>query len=317
MTYEHADTVLLGALAIDYLTLVTPEITRATQMFQLLTYGLEERYTGDPHSATNVNTSCGPYRIATIPRQKPANGRVLNVHGLTAHYKAEQIGELIPPGHISRIDLQVTVPLETEVDMAGIYHVLSNPNKYPWKQTGKPPIAQYFQNTEGGETIYIGKRTSDLLTRIYRKRVEGQDCLRWELEIKGRLARGLQEQNILSDPHVRATFARAVLAGYPDAVQASLEMFAERIDEPTGEVSRKRAEADDDATLLWFRRTVVPALKKAMRGKLREEVLELLREEDYYLTSYQEYDKFVKERDKKARQVERKYKNLYERARTR
>jgi hypothetical protein len=94
-------------------------------------------------------------------------------------------------------------------------------------------------------------------------------------------------------------------------------MFAEHIDQPTGEVSRKRAEADDDATLLWFRRTVVPALKKAMRGKLREEVLELLREEDYYLTSYQEYDKFVKERDKKARQVERKYKNLYEGARTR
>lgn len=317
MTHADKDEVMVGTLAIDYLTVVTPEISRAVQMFDILTYGLDESILGDHKGAGSHNASCGPYRIGTIPRQKPVNGRVLNIHGATAQYKAMQLGELIPPGHLSRIDLQVTVPLETDVDMAKIYHILSNPNIFPWKQTGKAPMAQYFQNTEGGETVYIGKRTSDLMTRIYRKRIEGQDCLRWELEIKGRLARGLQEQNILSDAHARATFARAVLAGYPDAIQHSLQMFAERIDEPTGEISRKRASTDDDATLLWFKRTVVPALKKAMRGKLREEVLELLREEDYYLTSYQDYDKFMKEQDRKARETERKFKSLYERTTTR
>jgi DNA relaxase NicK len=227
------------------------------------------------------------------------------------------LAEMMPPGHLSRIDLQVTVPLETEVDLSSIYRVLSDPNKFPWKQTGIAPLVQYFQNTEGGETVYIGKRTSDLLTRIYRKRIEGTDCLRWELEIKGRLARGLQEQNVLADQHVRATFARAVLAGYPDAVQNSLQMFADHIDEPTGEVCRKRAEATDEATLMWFRRTVVPALKRAMSGKLRNDVLDLLREENYYLASYAEYDRMVKERERRERQKERMYKDLQENGRTR
>jgi hypothetical protein len=310
MTYAGQDEVILGTLAIDYLTLVTPDIARATRQFKLMTYGLEENVIGDYNDPRYVNARCGPYRIGTIPRQKASNGRVLNVHGATANYKALALAEMIPPGHLSRIDLQVTVPLDTEVDLGSIYRVLSDPDKFPWKQTGIAPLVQYFQNTEGGETVYIGKRTSDLLTRIYRKRIEGIDCLRWELEIKGRLARGLQEQNVLADKHVRATFARAVLAGYPDAVQTSLQMFADHIDQPTGEVCRKRAEATDEATLMWFRRTVVPALKKAMSGKLRNEVLDLLREENYYLASYAEYDRMLKERERRERQKERMYKDL-------
>jgi hypothetical protein len=155
------------------------------------------------------------------------------------------------------------------------------------------------------------------MTRIYRKTVEGIECLRWELEIKGRLARGLQEQDVLGDPHVRATFARAVLAGYPDALQHSLAMFADHIEQPTGELVRRRAEAEDAATLAWFRNTVVPALKKAMRGRLREDVVQLLREQNWALTKADELDRIELRRKRDEAAAERMYKNSQERTTTR
>jgi hypothetical protein len=46
-------------------------------------------------------------------------------------------------------------------------------------------------------------------------------------------------------------------------------------------------------------------------------VLDLLREENYYLASYAEYDRMVKERERRERQKERMYKDLQENGRTR
>lgn len=308
---------MIGSLAIDYLNVVTPSIQAAEHVFKAVTYGVPEPIIGNMHSIDYVSAKCGPFKLSTIPRQKGQNGRMVSVHGAPAHYHAGHLGGLLDKGHISRIDLQVTVPLDTPIDLAAIFQILSNPNKFPWKQSGKPPYCQFFTNTDGGETLYIGKRTSDLMTRIYRKTIEGIECLRWELEIKGRLARGLQEQDVLGDPHVRATFARAVLAGYPDAIQNSLAMFSERIEEPTGELVRRRAEADDEATLAWFRGTVIPALKRAMTGRLREEVVLLLREQNWSLTNADELDRIELRRKRDEAAAERMYKKTQERTTTR
>jgi hypothetical protein len=308
---------MLGTLAIDYLNVVTPSIQAAEHVFKAISYGVPEPIIGNMSSIDYVSARCGPFRLSTIPRQKGQNGRMVSAHGAPAHYHAGHLGGLLDQGHISRIDLQVTVPLDGPIDLAAIFEILSNPNKYPWKQSGKPPYCQFFTNTDGGETLYIGKRTSDLMTRIYRKTVEGIECLRWELEIKGRLARGLQEQDVLGDPHVRATFARAVLAGYPDALQHSLAMFADHIEQPTGELVRRRAEAEDAATLAWFRNTVVPALKKAMRGRLREDVVQLLREQNWALTKADELDRIELRRKRDEAAAERMYKNSQERTTTR
>lgn len=281
--------ITLGQLTIDYLTMVCPQIGAAIQMFRMLTYGWELPWVGDPHSPTSPYSTCGPFRIAPIPRQKTSNGRVINISGQAAHDYAGTLAELSPPGHISRIDLQVTLPLNEEIDMLGLYKILSTPEQFPWKQQGAAPYVQLIRNNEGGETIYIGKRTSDLMTRIYRKTVLGVECLRWEIELKGRLARGLTEQGGLTDPHVRATMARAVIAGYPDTAQLVLAGFDRCLDETDAEPRRYRSEATEDATLLWWSRTVIPALKKAMRGRYREEVLGLIRETGYELTNSQEY----------------------------
>jgi hypothetical protein len=80
---------------------------------------------------------------------------------------------------------------------------------------------------------------------------------------------------------------------------------------------RHRSESSDEATLLWFRRTVIPALKRAMKGKLREEVLDLLAENDWYLTNTEEWRRLEEARRKLERQTERKFRDLHEGTRTR
>jgi hypothetical protein len=61
----------------------------------------------------------------------------------------------------------------------------------------------------------------------------------------------------------------------------------------------------------------VPALKRAMKGKLREEVLDLLAENDWYLTNTEEWRRLESARKRQEAQQERKYKELRERIRTR
>jgi hypothetical protein len=280
---------LLGKLAIDYVTLVHPKVSEAVQLYRMLTYGLEQPWRGDPHSRTSPYSDCGPFRIGPIPRQKAAKGRIVSVHGAAAHDNAHILQEVIPPAHVSRIDLQVTIPLDWDCDMEGMYHILSNPDQFPWQQQGKTPYVQLIRNNEGGETLYIGKRTSDLLTRIYRKRVIGVECLRWELELKGRLARGLVERGGLTDHDARVTVARAVLAGYPVAMQHALDGFSAMLSGGDERAKRFRAEQGEDGTLAWWANTVVPALRKAMKGRLRDDIMGLLRAEGYELTNHGDY----------------------------
>lgn len=289
MTKAYTGDALLGQLAIDYVTLVCPQIGAALQMYRLLTYGLDEGWSGDPYNLTSPYSNCGPYHIGPIPRQKQNKGRILSAAGAAAHDQAGTLAEMIPPSHVSRIDLQVTIPLNFEVEMDGMYYILTNPDQFPWKQTGKTPYVQLIRNNQGGETLYIGKRTSDLMTRIYRKTVLGVDCLRWELELKGRLARGLAEQGGLTDHHARATLARAVLAGYPTAMQHALDGFAAVLDGGAENPKRFRPEVGEDTTLAWWANTVIPALKKAMKGKLRPEIMGLLRAEGYELANSGDY----------------------------
>jgi hypothetical protein len=54
-----------------------------------------------------------------------------------------------------------------------------------------------------------------------------------------------------------------------------------------------------------------------MKGKLREEVLDLLAENDWYLTSTEEWRRLEEARRKLERQKERKFRDLQERTTTR
>jgi hypothetical protein len=289
------DTHIIDTLATDYIGIHSPSHGIIQRIFAEISRKLPDLTSGDPNKPEDSYAACGPLFMSKIYRQPARNGLALSISGSAAARYTDIIAEYDDVVKLSRIDLQVTISESKAPDIEDLYSILSNPQQFPWRQTGKTPECTLINNTRGGKTLYIGKRTGQLMTRIYIKPIDGVKTVRWELEIKSRMARALQEQGILWDRNVAATTARAVIAGYPDGVQQLLAPFAECIEQGTGEVYRQPKLGRDEATLEWFAGTVVPALKKACAGKLREEVLGVFEAYGFDIRHINEYNR-IRER---------------------
>jgi hypothetical protein len=184
---------------------------------------------------------------------------MLQVPGMLAEQAALLLDDVRGVLHVSRFDLQVTIPIEGAPHPKDLYSVLSKPEEYPWQQPGRPPRVTLLTNSEGGETIYIGSRTSDIMQRIYIKHMEGRHYVRYE--------------GILLDKDVQATFARSVLAGMPGEAQQLTMPFRSKIGQGQGTLVRSGYKASEEATMQWYATTVIPSLKRAMEGRFRDEVI--------------------------------------------
>jgi hypothetical protein len=269
----------VNMLELDYLTLTSRDMGELTRLFLALTDARRwatRAYTSDPRERA---WSCEGMTLQKMPRQPKSAGAMLQVPGRLAIRAANMRDAQSDTTRVSRFDLQVTVPIEDVAPMADLYSILSKPDEYPWQQPGKPPRVTMLQNSDGGETIYIGARTSDLMQRIYIKHLDGRHYVRYEIEVKGRLARHLDEQGVLTDKDTQATLARSVLAGLPQEARQLTMAFSRDIEGGDGTLVRSGFKASEDATLEWYATTVIPSLKRAMQGKLRDEVVALFRAE--------------------------------------
>lgn len=105
--------------------------------------------------------------------------------------------------NVSRIDLQVTChdsAQQAERAHLGYYSVLSAP-----RRKGRPPSASLRLNSTGGQTLYVGSRSSDRVGRLYDKGVENKTAppgayWRFEVEYKrdeaARLAQAAIERQL-------------------------------------------------------------------------------------------------------------------------
>jgi hypothetical protein len=276
MTGTLMDNTLVETLCLDYITLVSERLATIQWLFRKVTDALEEPFRGNIGAMGRSYVSVGGIMAGPAPRSKAETKWVIQVPGLsaeTAAYHAPATDEVV---HCSRFDLQCTIPVNDAPDIHSLYRILSQPEVYPWNQRGKTPVVTHITNTQGGETLYIGKRSSDMMQRFYLKTIEGFPYLRWEMEVKGRLARSLAREGILHDRDMRATLARSVIAGMPDKIQHYMEPFYELLPQGTGELKRSGYEASDEATLRWLRETAIPALKRAMQGRYQDEVIAAL-----------------------------------------
>lgn len=273
MTGTMMDYTLTETLCLDYVTIVSENLASIQWIFRKVTDALEEPFRGNIGAMGRSYVSVGGIMAGPAPRSKKETKWCIQVPGLSAETAAYHVQEWNSSVHCSRFDLQVTIPVEDAPEIGSLYRVLSQPDIYPWNQRGKTPVVTHLKNTQGGETLYIGKRQSDMMQRLYLKELDGFPFLRWEMEVKGRLARNLAEQGILRDRDMRATLARSVIAGMPDRVQTMMEPFAKLIPQGTGEMKRSGYEPSDEATLRWLRDTAIPALKRAMQGRYQDEVI--------------------------------------------
>lgn len=169
--------------------------------------------------------------------------------------------------NISRIDLQVTCKMaEHDIALASrAYEAIRA------IALDLPIIRSYtmITNLLGGDTLYIGKRSSIHMGRLYDKSFQSRDrqfanCWRYEVEYKGAMAWKVA----------------TILAGTPDvyAEVKSLvhDWFSQRLVKPvfhvisTGNVMQiKRRKTADEKALEWLYAQVRPTVERLIqRGKL-------------------------------------------------
>ena len=88
----------------------------------------------------------------------------------------------------SRIDLQLTFPKPADYSARSLKdELLSSVDNARNREVRKIGLVE----SDGYDTIYIGSRKSDRFTRLYIKELDDGDYLRYEVELKGRVARSV------------------------------------------------------------------------------------------------------------------------------
>lgn len=134
-----------------------------------------------------------------------------------------------------------------------------------------------ISNYNGGTTVYVGSRRSDLYLRVYNKTAELRDIDRWiihdavvryELEIKGH---GIERHQITD----------YLAAGERDWVIAMAKWMidyydiAMTIDAPTMHVPMPRRPTDDERKMRWIRERVLPTLAYLVEAGYGDELREM------------------------------------------
>lgn len=167
---------------------------------------------------------------------------------------------------LTRCDIAVTVQLPELDDSAGMRHWGEASVWYDARPKAARP--EYRADGDHGSTLYVGRRESPYVLRVYNKQREReadrdeagadryQRCWRYELETKGYAAPGIAR---LADDHPdRADWIQSFVYLYC-VEHGLLPLFP-----PTGQQALKPGftrRSDRAKKLAWIERTVAPSIK--------------------------------------------------------
>jgi DNA relaxase NicK len=193
---------------------------------------------------------------------------------------ARQHFDLLWIGHdtLTRIDLAVTVRTDAYDPIIGA-QAYSDATAYR-REHPKAAMASLVQDSDGGSTCYLGRRSSDLYCRIYNKHAEClarhdpegavhyANCWRYELELKGPAAHAFADA--LSTKPNKANYIQSTLYEYL-AKHGIVPLF-ERTS-VNALVPGFRRRSDRDSRLEWLATSVKPAVTWLLGNTDRAEVL--------------------------------------------
>lgn len=179
----------------------------------------------------------------------------------------------------SRIDLQLT------------FRVLRGPTKEIRSlhrkarrhrpKVGKAPVVTMLSGTDGACTLYLGKRTSDVFGRCYDKAAESKlecfsNCVRFETEFKGRMARAVV--HTLFGSGNESAYIAARVSGFFSNRGASSRAFHSL---PQGYLLQGKSHdlgfvSDESRSLAWLDKTVRPTVERLIEYNHLNEVLAAL-----------------------------------------
>jgi Replication initiation factor len=161
----------------------------------------------------------------------------------------------------TRLDVQVTLRVGEENVSAWLENQLNRADTAP-AQRGKPRSVKAVVANKKVQTVYIGKRKSDLFVRIYDKfeesgKEEFRGCVRLELEIKGKTSRALWAH--MAQEGLGTMYLLSVLLFHANRVGLSTE----GIDIETDAIEiPKRETTKESVTLGWWAKQVAPSVAR-------------------------------------------------------
>jgi hypothetical protein len=256
------DKTLLDTLCLDYLTLTSYD----TQLLEAHARYIVSRIPEHMPTAKNRMQYAGLVCDGVfygVGRQHQGLHAILQVPGYRS-WHAALAAQLQPEGvRCSRFDLQITIDAALVPSIERLFDVLNSADTSEWNHTGPRPKLQHIRNSDGYDTLYVGTRTSEMFRRIYKKHIDGGDYVRFEVEVKGNLARALWERGDVSDREAQADIFRHQFHALPSPVRGYLYPFLARVGQGSGEFVPVHRGTDEEAAIDWFASGVVPALDKA------------------------------------------------------
>jgi len=265
---------------VDWLTVTCKKSTSRVALFDIATQELQRlKAEGNDLKTWRFHgydgLSCQGYRWGT--RQ---DSDILMLSGSDAAYGWQTALEYAT--NVTRIDLAVTVRLFHPIpDYAwAIYRTLDE------KVDGKKPCRKltFITNNHGGQTLYVGSRSSDQMGRLYDKGREGAKKLdmpigelwRYEVELKAKRALAVAEQLKIcakSGQNVGNAIGATVQTWFFTRGVPSL-MWPESREEFDLAIAARIT--DDAATLDWLSTCVKPSVQRLIKKGRRRDVLQSL-----------------------------------------
>ena len=161
----------------------------------------------------------------------------------------------------SRIDIQMTYRLESGEVSEAVREAyedacMATPGAH------RPRAVKLIEERHKAQTVYIGKRSSDIFVRIYDKfqesgKVEYERCIRFEVEIKGRAAKQLWNRMALGSDGIG--FLLHLL--YEVLRERGITLPEDNFDNAPSMVFKKEPTADE-SRIAWLARSVAPTVSK-------------------------------------------------------
>lgn len=209
---------------------------------------------------------CGEVEIGTLDQDV-----IVRMHSQAA---ARNWARLVPLcERVTRFDVQATVKVQGCVTER-LNHHRNEALAHSEKQQGRL-IVRRIDDNQGGYTLYLGARESNVFGRLYDKWAKSKeeefiDCLRYEVQFNSRLANSIAHiLNRMSSPKPGfGGYLRSFLEGRgidpPALGYAGLQSYC----------SRKRTDAD--RKLLWLEEAVRPSVLALIALGRGEETLRAL-----------------------------------------
>lgn len=261
MKLEKSGSFVVNVPRIDYLTLTTYEQT-AWQFWKSALDGNQELEQDDDE--TQIMQYMGYFwRNGTgnaylgSGMQKRGMHIMLRISGDLAHQMFGRVAKNPLKemwGKVTRLDLQITVPMPDKWSQKRLHFRLTRAGKEPDTKSSQSGL-----NRRVLRTVYLGSRHSNRFHRVYEKQVDGGDIyLRYECEYSRQLATKMARE-ILQSPSIVSQYLLGELQAIGDDDLESV--FAHNLIGQPSRETVKRVQSHDK-TRRWLLENVLPAFTR-------------------------------------------------------